>query len=227
MTQENQQTNRVREIRRVEEPPHNVSFGLPTLPEELQCPKEDTFGASHQLLHLQAGQLIRVHEVHRSGLWKFGTVLYDPLVDSCQDSDSYELQTCTSRAVVVGKKDTTTKSKAQHDNRTMQGWFPTYLTVPLKSGQLHELLQTTVGSMISSPFPTPDWWVPGVSGPVRLQSKSTEYKMVQRFRICDSGKSTACIDKSFNSATTPLNGPTVGTMLAMPNGAGCFMGRPR
>ena len=122
---------------------------LPVLPKNL--PKD-----GNEFLPTFRGQVIHVTKMSSGRKWKFGTVVYDPLVGS---------------------------AKSDQD-RPRAGWFPSILCKKATPETLGRVLSSTIelGEGANRLLP-PKRWEAGKEGLVTVSSKSEEYKEISQFFI--------------------------------------------
>jgi poly [ADP-ribose] polymerase 10/14/15 len=168
LVQMNSKSKYPRTVRREEVPLSDDAVeGLPLLPDGIVFGDE-----GENLLPTYVGQVIQVSKVHPSEKWKFGNVLYDPVVEralkqhqASESSDDDGLNAVLQNAL--------------HDRPT-SGWFPTMVT---KRADVH-VMKTLLGKLGGQGADTlkpPPTWQEGLEGKLEVPFHSPEYKEVTEF----------------------------------------------
>ncbi|KAI2504935.1 platelet-activating factor acetyltransferase [Fragilaria crotonensis] len=154
---------------------------LPQLPDDI-----DFSDDGEALLPTFKGQIIQVSKHHISGLWLYGNVLYDPLLNAVHLQSQAADATATALNPLM--------VNALHDRPT-SGWFPRSVTKPADAKALQKLLKNFGGEGADILAP-PDTWVtidnststPYRNGMVEVDAQSEECKAVVTSFIETMGK---------------------------------------
>jgi hypothetical protein len=161
---------------------HREEVSIPIEAEVLgslpQLPGDIDFGDDGEaLLPTFKGQIIQVSEHDTSGLWMYGNVLHDPLLNAArQQSQAADATASALNTLMVN---------ALHDRPT-SGWFPKSVSKPADAKVMQKLLKKFGGEGADILAP-PDTWVTIANstsyheGRVGVDSNSTEYNEVVTF----------------------------------------------